>query len=386
MRCWTTCAAACPKARHAVPSVSAHFVPVALCAFSHAPLSSCASLRAADACVRQILFNALGLIHHGLKAEAAWTTGHLESQLKFNNGQLLDGVAAVLSFYPRTLLQVHIAPPEDVMRLPSHVAAALGADRAMPEGVSNDEAARNGCRRLAKWRAETVASAIVQLGVPTQRVAATAPGHDEGMQAAGQFTLHKLPEQLRVAAAAAESSGGGTDPRHWVVGEGPLTRDELSGSEAALVDLRRRRVEVLEATRTELHELHAYAANYAPMRLPRPMTLIVSVVEVSLPSTTPHVMIAFGSERVVDRVAAFQMHDVCIDKVDIELWSGAEEKVGGALTHLVGACVIGVGELLASDGLPAIAASLPVGTSGGLATGNVRVTVEARGTRRLKFF
>ena len=61
----------------------------------------------------------------------------------------------------------------------------------------------------------------------------------------------------------------------------------------------------------------------------------------------------------------------------------AEEKVGGALTHLVGACVIGVGELLASDGLPAIAASLPVGTSGGLATGNVRVTVEARGTRRL---
>ena len=76
-------------------------------------------------------------------------------------------------------------------------------------------------------------------------------------------------------------------------------------------------------------------------------------------------------------MAAFELHDACIDEVDIELWDGAAGDVGGELVRLVGTCVVGVADILVR-GMPAITAALPVAASGGQVTGNVRVTVEAR--------
>ena len=66
--------------------------------------------------------------------------------------------------------------------------------------------------------------------------------------------------------------------------------------------------------------------------------------------------------------------------MDIELWgAGDEALVGGTLSRMVGSCVIGVAELLGPTGhLDPIKASVPVTVGGGLVTGNVRVTVEAR--------
>ena len=145
-----------------------------------------------------------------------------------------------------------------------------------------------------------------------------------------------------------------------------------------MLDLRARREEALEATLTEFQDLQAYVSQYRQMQLQEPLTLVISVIEVSLPlAAQSHVLIAFGTERIVDRVAAFEVHDASIDEVDIELWGGAEADVGGTLTKLVGNCVIGVAELLHFE-TPTLTAALPISGDGGIVTGNVKVTAEVR--------
>lgn len=325
---------------------------------------------------RQISFNSLSQIDAQLPPESAWTSEHANPQTRFANHQLLDGVAAVLSFHPRTMLQVHVTPPEGVRRLPPHLLEALR----LPDATPPADAVRLGCARLARRRAEAVTAALVMRGVAPQRLVATAPGFDLGLQAAGQLTLHALPEALRLAAD--EASGGGVEgdgasgaskDDGAYVEEGPL-----APAEEALVALRRRRETQLEATRIEFAELQAYVGGYPQMMLPRPLTLVVSVVDVSLPSADAHAIIALGAERIVGRVAAFELVDTGVEEVDIELWTGADADVGGPLERIVGVCVVGVAELLVPGGLPAISASLPVSTPGGVVVGSVRVTVEVR--------
>ena len=350
---------------------------------------------------REIFFNHLGDLFNNPDETAAWSIEHVDPQIRFNNGQLLDGVASVLSFYPKTLLQVHCLIPSKVSRLPPALKKLY-----QPEGTTEDEGVHHACRRLAKKRAEEIRDELIKRSKDPKigiRIVATAPGADLSLQPAGMFTMHvltgwslvkaqstgaldvkdELKPQRRLGHQLSADDGDLLAAQPKAMGYMPLgvtstSNEPLSYEEEALLDLRARREEALEATLTEFQDLQAYVSQYRQMQLQEPLTLVISVIEVSLPlAAQSHVLIAFGTERIVDRVAAFEVHDASIDEVDIELWGGAEADVGGTLTKLVGNCVIGVAELLHFE-TPTLTAALPISGDGGIVTGNVKVTAEVR--------
>ena len=236
-------------------------------------------------------------------------------------------------------MQVHVAPPE-ATRLPAPLLAALGdgepnrggggggagaggvgvanaKSRVVPDG----ERVQRALGRLARRRAEAVTHALAKRGVPARRLVATAPGYNLGMMPAGQLTIHALPEALQPRRRA--EAGGGNwlgvgdeddeERREVEEEERALERlredeEEAAGGEAMAELLARRDAQLADARR-ELDELHRYASSLPSLALPAPLTLVVSVVEMSAPDARPLPCICLGTERVSDRVAGFEVAD-----------------------------------------------------------------------------
>lgn len=127
----------------------------------------------------------------------AWRLSNVRPQVDADNAQLLDAVVTVLQYYPRTFLQVHAVPPK-VMQLPPALAAALRLP-AVDRGAKHPpEVLQEGLTRLARKRAEAIVGGLVERGVQPQRLVATAPGADLGMQSTGLFTIHQLPSAIKL--------------------------------------------------------------------------------------------------------------------------------------------------------------------------------------------
>ena len=83
---------------------------------------------------REVLFTSLKTVHRSsLPSSAAWTTEHRSPQIALKNASILDGLGAVLSYYPTTMLQVHVLAPKATRILPSFATiltddAGLGDD------------------------------------------------------------------------------------------------------------------------------------------------------------------------------------------------------------------------------------------------------------------
>ena len=357
---------------------------------------------------REVLFNDVGDLEARALSDAstAWSVAHAKPSVHFANGELLDGAAAVLKHFPKAMLQVHVAPP-DAVQLPTTLLTALAGDggNAAASGgherepsdwpaakarsvVPEGERVRRALGRLARRRAEAVTKALEARGVPARRLVATAPGYDLGMQPAGQLTIHELPEALQPQARARRealnelhSTEEDEEERREVEEEERalerLRRDEndAAGGQAMVDLLAQREAELLEARR-ELDELHAYAASIPRLAMPEPLTIVVSIVELSVPSARPLPCICLGRERVSERVAAFELADGCLDELDIELWA-AGSLSGGPAERILGTCTLSISNLLLGAELT-IHATLPVTDVTGLVIGSVRVLVEAR--------
>ena len=225
-------------------------------------------------------------------------------------------------------------------------------------------------------------------GVPARRLVATAPGYDLGMMPAGQLTIHELPVALRPSRRAA--AGGGNwlgageqddeERREVEEEERALERlredEEEAAGGAAMAQLLARREAQLGEARRELEELHRYASTKPSLLLPAPLTIVVSVVEMSVPDARPLPCICLGGERVSDRVAGFEVADACLDELDIELWAAAS-LTGGPAERAIGSCTLSFANLLLGAE-QTLHASLPVADVTGAVVGSIRVVVEAR--------
>jgi len=381
---------------------------------------------------------------------SAWSVNHPKPQLAFENASLLDAVSSIMTFYPRVMLQIHMPPPA-ATHLPAHLASALRIPASAAATASNADVepltrpgplteteVRDGRLRLARLRSEAALNALVIRGVPAQRMVATAPGCDLGLQASGQFTAHELPDALTppaglphpLAPEAAAALGGRREQ------EGT----HVKASHDALAILRRRREVALEDARLELAQLQDYAARLPFLALPRAVTIVISVIDLSLPSSNfpsnhpdadlihpsinrsidlvnlsigpsthpsigqsglrglrpPTVSIAFGAERVSARLAAFEACDLAVDEAEIEVWQDDAPPIGdgrggtgggssgadggeswGAMARLLGACTVGVGGLLIGEQAE-LSAALPLLASAGRVVGTVRLRIERR--------
>jgi len=226
---------------------------------------------------------------------------------------------------------------------------------------------------------------LVVRGVAAQRMVATAPNADFGMKASGLFTIHELPDAIRIVVVDDDAGGygdNGEDP--WEVSGGRGRAQSTSPEDEALFLLRQRREAALDDARAELEELHAYAGSMPAFVLPGgPVTLVASVLEASLSGgerAAPLVAIAFGSERVSERVAAFEACDIAVDEIDVELWEASADGAQLA-TRLLGAVTLGVGELLVGE-TDELNTVLPVLEPGGRVVGSVKILLEARHGQR----
>ena len=112
---------------------------------------------------------------------------------------------------------------------------------------------------------------------------------------------------------------------------------------------------------------------------PTLILLVASVVELSLQSRAdgePLATIAFGTERVSARVAAFEAHGFGINELDFEFWQHAGQEQG-ARAVLLGASVLDVGSLLSGE-RDELTVALPVFGPAGLVVGTARVLVSRR--------
>jgi hypothetical protein len=327
---------------------------------------------------REVIFNALSDLGTGNAVSSAWSVEHGQAQISHGNNRILDALAEVLEHFPRTLLQVHVIPPVAV-RLPKHLLAALRVGRpvngATPASANDEPNAdcmvvrepdyetvvRHGCARLARWRAEAVKHALVAKGIHPHRVVATAPNFDLGLQATGQLTLHELPATL------CDAGDERTEAR---LPAGLVHSDD----DAALADLRTRREERLQAAIEELSGLHALAAQTPGLALAAPVTIVVTVIELSVPAAEfASVCIAFGAERCDGLVAAFEVRDLAVDELEVELWEG---ELNAPRVRLLGGCTVAVGDVLAGTQRAVSGAALPVSDSSGRVLGMARVLVE----------
>ena len=335
----------------------------------------------------QILFCSLGDVS-AAEASCAWSVRHASADLDTANSATLDAVTETLRHYPRALLQVHV-PLVAGVALPLPLALAL---RLEPDatGALPDDQVREGLARLAWRRAEAIVAALAARGIPPRQMVGTAPGHDLGMQSAGMWTWHELPDALETLHTnVAYGSGGGTVHRP-------------SSEALAMRALRERRERALADARMELSALQEYGSRVPHLALPQPLTLVASVEDVRLtaPRDTSHgslrgrgdeplVSIAFGTERASERVAAFEAVDLTVDEIEIEVWQAQcrppSKVAGGAVaptecrvaTQLLGSVTLGIAPLLLGES-PHLEASLPVMAPGNLTIGSVHVRIEPR--------
>ena len=115
------------------------------------------------------------------------------------------------------------------------------------------------------------------------------------------------------------------------------------------------------------------------VRLPAPCTVVVTIVELSMPrGLHPQVVLAFGASRVADSTAAFEAHDAASEELDVEIWDcGPDAVVGSAATRLLGTCTIGVSHLLMREAA-CISDAFPVTGTQSQFLGIVDVLVEMR--------
>ena len=375
----------------------------------------------------EIVFEPLGELGDAEPSRAWRVVASDRPHVDAGNAQLLDAVAEALRFYPRTLLQVHVVPPH-ATHLPRQLARALrlppdeaispgegvdgaevvqedahdGADDDFHHGAHDGaEVVQEELTRLARRRAEAIVSALILRHVPAQRLVGTAPNADLGMPSSGMFTVHPLPDAVKVEehegtnayeGGSRDTSEAGLQEVTPGMGRAMSTRTD----DEALMLLRQRREAARDNARTELEELHAYAGRLPALALAGgPVTFIVSVHEVrlqlvSLSATTglpaePLVAIAFGTERVDERVAAFEAGDLAIDELDLEIWeiweaSHAYHAVSPPMaSRLIGATTVSVAELLTGEQRE-IAAVLPVlDVTTGSVVGDVRFAIQTRG-------
>jgi hypothetical protein len=253
---------------------------------------------------------------------------------------------------------------------------------------------QEGLTRLARRRAEAIVSALILRRVPAQRLVGTAPNADLGMQSSGMFTVHPLPDAVVVEEQEGTYTyeGGSRDPSQegpWEVTPGVGRAVSTRTDDEALMLLRQRREAARDNARAELEELHAYSGRLPALALAGgPVTFIVSVHNVrlhlvSLSATTglaaePLVAIAFGTERVDERVAAFEAGDLAIDELDLEIWEASHAVSPPMASRLVGATTVSVAKLLTGE-LREIAAVLPVLDVSGSVVGDVRFAIQTRG-------
>jgi hypothetical protein len=259
------------------------------------------------------------------------------------------------------------------------------------------------CGRLARWRAEAVAAALVQRGVPFKRIVATAPGYDLGMvPGGGQLTIHELPDALHGEAEGGLHASGeapdydGLDSRvalSEAEEEEALNHPILTLDDAAALARRQRHELGAASARAELLELQAYAASMPVMQLAAPITLVVSVVDISCYAAKVSTScVALASERVYGRVAAFEVADLTVDDLEIEVWSAhaasAHASSGDSETAvhplpppepeaLIGGGTVSVLSLLLGEAA-SFAGALPLSDAAGVVVGTARILVEAR--------
>mmetsp|Transcript_30593 Transcript_30593/g.79657 ORF Transcript_30593/g.79657 Transcript_30593/m.79657 type:complete len:242 (-) Transcript_30593:411-1136(-) len=236
----------------------------------------------------------------------------------------------------------------------------------------------SGGARLAWRRAGMVVASLIDRGIPALRLAATAPGRTGGLQPRGLLTIHPLPDASTryyggEGAAYEGARSVGLVPYGGGGSEAPAEYDGHRELLLARLDAQ---------LATAQHEFAALQerANESLAPLPAPVRLLVDVHQVSVsgaavpPSSAgldgadARVFLVFGSVRVASYSAEFEVHDLVVDDLDIELWEGS-----GA--RLLGHTCLSVFSLLNRDQV-AIDAALPLTASGGLVVGTVRIHIE----------
>jgi len=188
--------------------------------------------------------------------------------------------------------------------------------------------------------------------------------------------MHMLPD-VRVG----EPGIAQTAPTSLVMyGEGEATGDAPREYEGHKARLLWRLDHQLAAAQREFAQLQAEAGSKLA-RLERCVKLLADVHQVSvsgaaippsaagLDGADARIFLVFGAVRVASHSAQFEVHDVVVDDLDIELWEASG-------TRLLGHCCVSVHPLLVKEQVT-IDAALPLTSAGGLVVGTVRVHIEA---------
>ncbi|KAL1519808.1 hypothetical protein AB1Y20_023315 [Prymnesium parvum] len=305
--------------------------------------------------------------------ENASTVYHDSAVLSFNNSQVLDAVATVLQHYPQVMLQVHTTV-EHLSPLVSACLLHVPRGENVPPQLSDADV-------LAWKRSSKVVQALVERGISALRLSASAPGHTGGLEPQGPFTMHAMPslDDSSSPAEATTSIVSSAASKHasrlyWAAVSNRGRLAECRAHEQLLLS----RLDLqLEDAMAEFNQLFDFASSR--LLLSQSISLIANVTQVSTsalaesPSaaeqvdTGAQIYLAFGADRADSHWAQFEVHDMAVEHLDVELWNAPGHR-------LLGSSFISVKPLLTFE-KRSMDLALPLTSVGGLVVGAVRIQI-----------